>query len=233
LLVTVYFFFAALYTPLNSELPRKKLPLATSFGRRLTFVLFEMAFASTVAVIVVFWSTVFNPSDEGLDLAFDILEHGVIAFWILLELFLNRITFLWSHLIWELLFVGAYFILNYFYTTHVGIIYTAVTYASSRSTETVIGAIILAIAGFILGYALALLRDYICSHTKARSDSDVLEGGAVPIPSHADNWPSVNTGEPSSRRDSGDGGRRTPRSQISHISSQTGLTEEERTTIEY
>jgi len=184
LLATAYFLLAVIYSSSSSHSEEmNSLPLSISFGRRLTFVLFELSFSTCICVIVIYWSVLFIPVIDSIpNLIFDIFVHGIIGVWLLLELFLNRITFVWTHLLWELFAIASYLVFNYFFTVNVEPIYSLVTYKDNKSTEVVVGAIILAIGGFAFGYALTLLRDYCCGGGKDKyQDMTYAPTAAIPI----------------------------------------------------
>jgi hypothetical protein len=75
-------------------------------GERILWILFELVATNAIFLDIVFWSLLFTGSID----SYGIVAHAVNTLVVLLELALNRMTFIWTHWLWNIAYGIIYLI---------------------------------------------------------------------------------------------------------------------------
>ena len=98
LMSMLYFGMSAYYTYVDEDCP----PDANSYGRKVTFLLYEAAFSWSPTVVVLFWAFLYSSDYTPKTTAHMLIAvhtHGIGFVLLLLDLVWNKLEFLPSHLI--------------------------------------------------------------------------------------------------------------------------------------
>jgi len=132
------------------------------------WVLFQICFTSAVFLDIVFWSLIFHPPGRWNDFVF----HGANSIFIGVELAINSIIFVPSHVYFQFIYILIYAVLafSYYGVTHVWL-YGFLNWYDKLFPIYYVVALLLPTCIFFIGYLLTRLRDgkIACSRTRHSS----------------------------------------------------------------
>jgi hypothetical protein len=142
---------------------RKSLGTDLNFFGKVTYILFEVGFSFAIVVAILYWTVEYPGNFADANEAEKIVSahvHGVTFVWMLLDLFLNRITFIYTHVVFVAIFAVLYFIINGTYTAVSGSpIYSVLTWSDGYTALTIFVIFIGLAVAFVFGWVLTRMRN--------------------------------------------------------------------------
>lgn len=150
-------------------------PLQSRFLLQFSMVVFEMAYAFSCAVVLIYWITEFPSSESrsGEPLYRNIHVHGFILVFLILEMMLSRIPFCKSHGLFVFSMVTIYVTFNGFYKLACCALYNVIKWDGVGSFFVACGLVGLVVGFFFSGFLLIRLREKIVDGNPAYANTNI------------------------------------------------------------
>jgi len=138
--------------------------VAPSWLLKVCYVGMEHAFSWTCLVVLVYWTTEFpvflDRSPTSYDVFSTVCAHAITGVIISVDLALNRIEFIWGHVLYTLALSAVYLVVNGVYCAIVGgFIYQILKWNSVVSAIAIIGACCFLLATYAFGHWICIIRN--------------------------------------------------------------------------
>eukprot|EP00455_Lapot_gusevi_P018878 TRINITY_DN2037_c0_g1_i1.p1 TRINITY_DN2037_c0_g1~~TRINITY_DN2037_c0_g1_i1.p1 ORF type:complete len:254 (-),score=57.54 TRINITY_DN2037_c0_g1_i1:196-957(-) len=130
---------------------------------KIIYLTFELGFTWSCVVVLLYWVGEFPvaPAQNkvGISMYINVSVHGITLFWITLDLFMNRVIFVMSHVLYVMIMALLYCCVNAAYSLTYEPLYNILRWASFWDALVLLGTLLLILIFFTLGRLLVRLRE--------------------------------------------------------------------------